>query len=298
MKASLIRAGTRVLRYLPEAVAMPMALALADLSWMVMGGRRRILEHNLRYTAADRTPAERRRLGRETFRNLARCTIDFLRIPLLTPSQIIAMFEIEGREHLDRAVARDKGVIVTSAHLGNFELSAALLGAHGYRCHVVAEDTDVNAATYELYERYRGATGTRVIPLSRAAGSALYALKRGDVVALVSDRLLTGDGPVVDFCGGRRQMPLGAAALARRSGATILIAYCTLEASGVPRYRCVITPLSLREAEPTDDNVTQVLADSLSAVIRQHPDQWFVFQPAWLEPNESVATASVPLGAR
>ena len=241
------------------------------------------MEENLVYTAPDRSPAERRRLGRATFRNLALCTIDFLRIPLMSRAEIVALFDERGREHLDRALARGKGVILLTGHLGNWELACPFLAAFGYPMYAYAEDTANRTDLFRTYEPYRGATGMTMIPLSQGALIGCRVLQQGSVLGLVCDRVIAGRGQVVDFCGGRRGLPIGPAVLARRSGATILLSHFTLNPAGPRRYLAEIEPFVDLDCQRGDyRQLAQAIADQLTRMVRDHPDQWFVFQPQWL----------------
>ena len=158
-------------------VATFLARLIGDVCWWCLPTRRRVIMENLRHTAPGRSAAEHRRLGRLTLRNLARCTIDFLRVPLMNRAQILDLVDLRGAEHLDRALQRGNGVIMLTAHVGNWELAGAYWGASGYHGCAVAEDEAIDADTYRLYERYRSATGMQVIPLSRAAIAGRDALR-------------------------------------------------------------------------------------------------------------------------
>jgi lauroyl/myristoyl acyltransferase len=280
-RGALVRLATRTLRLLPAAVADGLGRLVADLSWLVLRERRRTLLLNLTHTAAGQTPAEARRLGRQTFRNLAACTIDFLRVPLVGPARVRDLVELRGREHVEAALARGRGLILVSAHLGNWEIAGCLFDLPARTLHIVAEDDGVDPDTYGTYAAYRSAFGAQIIPRRQAAGAALRLLRQGDVIALVGDRAIGGEGVMVDFCGGRRMLPLGPAVLARRTGAPVMLWSLTLNPRGARRYLAVFDPPLDPPPSATDEAITQTIADRLSAQVRAYPDQWFVFQPEW-----------------
>jgi KDO2-lipid IV(A) lauroyltransferase len=279
-KAFLIRAGTALLRFVPYGLARTAALAAADVCWALLPERRRILEENLRVTAPGRSNGERQRLVRKTFRNLALCSLDFLKLPLLSKEKVIDLVEIHGLENLDQALAGGKGAILVTGHLGNWDFAGAYLAALGYPIHAVAED--VEPEVYEVYEHYRGATGMKVLSLGRGALPALRVLKRKELLVLVGDRAIGTPGLPVAFCDGRRNLPEGPAAFALKSGAPLVIGYLVLNPKGSEkRYKGVVTP-PLDSQGRAAAEFTQAIADALSRAIRKDPDQWFVFQPQWL----------------
>jgi lauroyl/myristoyl acyltransferase len=279
-KAFWIRAGTALLRFLPYGWARAIALAAGDVCWTLLPERRRILEENLRVTAPGRSLGERQRLVRKTFRNLALCSLDFLKLPLLSKEKVIDLVEIHGLENLDQALAGGKGAILVTGHLGNWDFAGAYLAALSYPIHTMAEAVDPEV--YRVYERYRGATGMKVFSLDQGALPAYRVLKKKELLVLVGDRSIGGQGVEVDFGSGRRVLPEGPAAFALKARAPLVIGYLVLNPKGSEkRYKGVVTP-PLNPQGKTTVEFTQAIADALSQAIRKDPDQWFVFQPHWI----------------
>ncbi|MFB3852633.1 MAG: lysophospholipid acyltransferase family protein [Vicinamibacterales bacterium] len=281
---ALVRVAVFVRRLLPDAAARALAFGLADACWLVLRGRRRTIRENLARIAPSRTPAERRRLVRSTFRNLAACASDFLAFPSTPPERMLEMIDKSGLEHLDAALARGRGAIVITGHLGNFELAGLALAALGYRCHTVAES--IAPGLDRLYTRFRSATGAVVAPLERGAAASLRALARREVLMLVADRAIRSASMPLRFAGGVRALPTGPAAIAISRGAPIMVAHVVLDPSGNGRrYLGVVGPEISTEGLTKDDvpRLAQELADRLSEIVTRYPDQWFVFQPDWLE---------------
>jgi Kdo2-lipid IVA lauroyltransferase/acyltransferase len=284
-KVPLIRLGSRVRTLLPRRLAMVAAHVVGDVCWLLLRARRRTIASNLARTAADRSPAERRRLCRATFRNFAVCVSDFLAFRTATRSDLLSLVSFSGLEPLMEAHRRGRGVIVVSAHLGNPELAGIVFSGLGYRIHSVAERTP--PGLFDLVNRYRTVTGLRVLPLGRAGRALRAALAAGDVVALVSDRVI-GDGPgeEVDFAGGRRRLPSGPAELALAAGAPLFAMSVVLssEDSG-RRYHCTASgeiPTSDLGNDPSAA-LTARIGARLGECVRRHPDQWFVFEPGWTD---------------
>lgn len=283
-KAFLIRAGTFLARMMPYFLARAIAVLAGDVSWLLLKERRKILEDNLSRTASGKTPAERRKLVRSTFRNFALCSIDFLKLPLMSKQEVADLVEIDGLENLDEAMASGKGAILVTGHLGNWDFAGAYIAAMGYPSYAVAEDLELE--TYKVFERYRGATGMKTISLEHGALPSLRVLKKKELLVLVGDRAIHGQGLAVDFCGGKRVIPQGPAAFVLKTGASLVVGYLILNPRGSrKRYKGVIGPVMRPEAVGARDEqgYTQAVADRLCEGVRAYPDQWFVFQPQWLE---------------
>lgn len=281
--AKLLQAAVALRRRLPDRVARSLAVMVADGCWMALGNRRRTVEENLALTARSVPASARRRMARETFRNLARCLTDFFAVPSLGRDRVLDLIDRSGLEHLDAALARGRGAIIVTGHLGNFELAGLALAALGYPCHTVAES--IAPEVDQLYTQFRSATGAMVAPLERGASASLRALKRGEVLMLVADRAIRSASIPVNFAGGRRRLPIGPAAMAISKGAPLMVAYVVLNPSANGRrYLGVVGPPIPTDGLTPDDvpRLAQEISDRLSEVVERYPDQWFVFQPEWL----------------
>ena len=137
-----------------------------------------------------------------------------------------------------------------------------------------------------------------VVALGPDAGKAvLGALKRNEVVCLLSDRDLDGRGVEVEFFGERTTLPAGPATLGIRTGAPILptAVYFTPRYNG--HFGLVRPPLdTTRSGSLRDDvaRVTQQLARELELLITRAPQQWHLFQPNWPSTPGTERTAADP----
>jgi KDO2-lipid IV(A) lauroyltransferase len=281
---TVVRAGIALLRVTPVRLARALAAFGGTLAWMFQADRRRTLQENLSYIAADKSPSERRRLGRRTFRNLAVAAVDQFRLPSISPADLRELFEIRGLEHVNEARARGKGIVVATAHLGPYELAAACLAAQGYEVHGMVENLDPDVL--DALAAYRSATGMRTVNMKDGLRAAYRILGQGHILALVADRAI-GDarGAIeVPFAGGVRLVPVGPAVFAQTTGAAIITAFASRNPGPGPRYVMEFDPPLYPEGRDEAERLrlmTTVVQRTVSA-IQRHPDQWFVFQPNWI----------------
>src|SRR5262249_34752232 len=136
----------------------------------------------------------------------------------------------------------------------------------------------------------RAHLGMRVIPLSPTAGTdVLRALRDNEVVCLLADRDLTGDGVEVEFFGERTTLPGGPAMLALRSGAPLFPVGRYFRPGGAPRTELGPPLDTARTGRIRDDvaRVTQDLAHRFEVLIRAQPTHWHLLQPNW--PSDRAA---------
>jgi phosphatidylinositol dimannoside acyltransferase len=298
------RAGRRWLaawdlcRRLPEPVAYALGRAGGRAVYRLDAGRRQALRANLRHVLGPAvSPEELERVVRRGFATYGRYWIEAFRLEDLDPAEIRRRLQVvEGREHLDAAVAAGRGTIFAAPHLGNWDAGGAWLAASGYPATAVVE----RLQPPELYQRfaaYRRALGLELLPLddgSETLRGMLRALRDGRVVCLVCDRDLTGGGLPVRLFGAATAMPGGPASLALRTGAELLPC-AVYQDRRRGHWRAVVRPpLRVRPSGDARADVlalTQRLADEFEALIARAPDQWHVLSHYWRQPGQDVVAA-------
>lgn len=226
-----------------------------------------------------------RRATQEAFDSYSRYFIESFRLPHLSSQQVDRGMRVQGFEHVDAALALGNGVILALPHLGGWEWAGRWMVDRGLGMTVVVEQLEP-PELFEWFVELRAKLGMNVVPLGPSAGrETLAALKRNDVVCLLSDRDIHRTGIPVEFFGEVTTLPAGPATLALRSGAPVLptAVYFTDRTDG---HLGVVRPaLDLaRSGEGLRADVTAgtgVLASELEHLIRRAPQQWHLFQPNW-----------------
>jgi phosphatidylinositol dimannoside acyltransferase len=287
------RAGAEVARLVPQSVGAPIARGIAQLAPAVLAQRRHQVERNLRriHGAAFGGP-ELRRAVTATFGSYGRYFYELFRLPTYDRAWIESHFRCTGLEHVAAGVAAGTGVVLALPHLGNWDFAGAWLALQGYPVTVVAEPVEP-PELFEWFVETRAQLGMRVVPLSPSAGTeVLQAVRNNEVVCLLSDRDLTGDGVEIEFFGERTTMPGGPAMLALRGGAPLLPAGCYFRTEG--RHETTIMPPvpTEREGRIRADlgRVTQTLAHRFEDLIRVAPTHWHLLQPNW--PSDRMAAVT------
>ncbi|HKZ08524.1 MAG TPA: lysophospholipid acyltransferase family protein [Methylomirabilota bacterium] len=230
--------------------------------------------------------AGRRALERavaETFANFAACFSDFLTINRGAPERLGEyMGDRRGEEHLDAACVAGRGVILLTAHLGNWELGGRLLVPRLDRpTHIVLageQDADL--------ERYLRRAGERLRFVTRRHATStlglLAALRRNEAVAMQGDRPTGERDLLVEFFGAPAAFPVGPFVLARATGAPVVPAYCAMTHDR--RYEMVVEPAIW--VKPGEEAAAlAAMVATLERAIRAHPTQWFNFFDVWSPPR-------------
>lgn len=212
------------------------------------------------------------------FRSLGRVLESVARFPKLNRENIHRYIRYEGLEHYTAAKAKGRGVLIPTAHLGNWELSAF---AHAYMTepmHIVVRPLD-HARLDAWVERRRALSGNFIVNKREAARGILRALHAGDAVGILIDQnVVPAEGVFVDFFGRKACAGTAFVKFARRSGAPVIPGFALWEANEA-RYVLRFYP----EIEMTGDVAedTQRVHSFLESVIRRYPDQWLWVHRRW-----------------
>ena len=197
--------------------------------------------------------------------------------------------DLAGEARLGEALGRGKGIVVLTAHLGNWEVGARVLERAGAPVHVVMHVDRRNSAERWL-SRLRRKAGVRMFEAtSHGILNLRAALARNEILAMQGDRAPTSRTLVRELFGAPFPFPLGPFLLAYGCEATLLPAFVVQEGWG--RFRSVIgTAVSFPRTEDRDSDLAvgaDQYARQLERVVRAHPDQWFNFYELW--PEEASA---------
>jgi KDO2-lipid IV(A) lauroyltransferase len=218
---------------------------------------------------------------------------EFFRLPHVSREELLAAVDVVGKEHLDRAIERGRGVIITSTHLGNWELGAVMVAQWGYALHAVAGVQLGRWLSGAVRDTKTELSITTIAP-EDGFRKILRALEHNDPVALVVDGNLYQHGQPVEWFGRETPFPAGPGVLAQRTGALVVPAWC--ERVGNGRFRITIeTPID-PAAFATTAALHQAIAAAAERHIRGHLDQWCIFRPLWPTPVADAvpAAAGVP----
>lgn len=282
-------AGWRLVRGLPEPVARTAFATAAGL--VARCGGHAQLRRNLARVRPAASAAELDGLVRAALRSYARYWCEVFRLPAMDHDELRAAVEpvVEGREHLDAALAAGRGTVLALPHSGNWDVAGVWLTGRCGSFTTVVERLRPESL-YRRFVSYRESLGFEILPLTggrEPAGEVLARrLAAGAAVCLVADRGLTaGGGLPVRFFGETALFPPGPAWLAARTGAALLPAGLWFTPGG---WGLRVHPPVPVTAEPTPRPprqavlaATQMLADAFAADITGHPADWHMLQPLW-----------------
>lgn len=276
------RVGVKLTSSLPPRARYGVAGAATAAFYEVFPGRRRASRHNyaavLQRSEDDPMVA---RTVRAASANYGRMLADLFVIADLAPEQIKERVSVDGKEHLDAALAQGRGAILVLPHMGSWDVCGALGAIWGYQIVAVAERLPGSLNDEVVASRSRH--GLRLVPMGRSAVRDLAeALQANQLVALVCD-LPHGPGVEVDFFGHRATVPGGPAALSVRYRSPLLPVYCRAQGDG--RYHVHIDPpiqppeRGSARSHDLSTELMQRVVRRFEDFIRAYPEHWYAFRP-------------------
>lgn len=266
-------------RRLPRALRLRFGRYVGGLFYRYDKKHRAVTIENIGIAyGAEKTMAERSALALAAFRHFGAMFFELLTLGRVTKDKIYAFVEFDGVDRYEEARDPGQGVILVTAHYGNWEIHAL---AHGFLfgpMNVVAREQE-NQYLNRRLEEVRMMSGNRVIYKSQALRQTYSLLKEGETVAIVIDQNVhLKDAIFVDFFGRKVATTPIAAWLALRTGAALIPAFSIPLPSG--RYRLVyLEPLNCaRYRDMPQDEAIQAITQELTTiqerVIRAKPEYW------------------------
>ncbi len=295
---ALYKLGAFIARTFPRAAVYWLAAGLSQCQYAARGDLRRAVRHNLARVSCPGpgpvvAPQGTEAKVRAVFRHFGWNIVDILSPPPVTQNAL-AGAALEGWHNLEAAAARGKGVIMLSAHFGNWEWGAMLVAQRGLPVNAVALDHRHPAVT-QLFAERRRLAGVKTLPVEGSLFAILRALRRGEVVAIMADRDVAHQGIAAEFFGRHTLMPRAHASIALKTGAQIVPAF--MERRGerrfVARFQPPVAAGDLRHDEAGVVTLMRRSIERLEAVIGPAPEHWLVFEPLWLATDPAGEPAGV-----
>jgi KDO2-lipid IV(A) lauroyltransferase len=271
---------------LPRRVALGIAAALGAVAHRLHRTGRRVAMINLAIAfPGELAPSQARRIARGAFATFFQTVTELVIWLGRPPKTVVEQTDCDGAEYFAAALASGRGVIVCSAHLGNWYWPAIYAAALGAPVHVVIRPLD-----NRLLDRWMNRILRRrgINPISRrgfAIQSAAAALRRGEVVGLMVDQNAAVGGRFVPFFGTLASTMRGAAMLRAITGCEVV---CVHDVRRDGRHQIVVSgPMDL----PDDEQLVLCRINRhFEAVIREHPESYLWMHPRWKKRPDDEAT--------
>lgn len=284
--------ATSILCVLPRRLVLALGRGLGRL-WGDLDRRHvEIAADNLRRAFPHWDEPRVLRTARDVYAHFGALLLDLLWTSRSAREEVLALIEVEGREHVEQALAAGRGALFVTGHFGNWELHGAVHGWIFGPLALVVRALD-NPGLDRRLSAARSVSGNEVVYKQKALARVMKALREGRGAAILVDQnVQQQDGIFVEFFGRPAASTTVAAALALKTGCALIPGRAVPLPGG--RYRLIYDP-PLRYAASGERavdiaGITQQIATHLEGWIREQPQLWLWLHRRWkTQPGEHSA---------
>ncbi len=272
-----------LLGLIPPGIAKRIANALGRI-WFVADRRHRevAIENLNRAFGDEMTPAQLRAFCRRVFCNLVRVIFETGWSVHIKDSDVRKYFSFHGMENLHAAMCNKRGVLVLTAHIGNWELLIAAAARIGLPISAIYRPMEFKPLD-RFFRELRSRNGASLFPKKKAMRKVLRSLKNNELVGVLLDQN-TGmsKGVFVDFFGEPAGTNKGLALLARETGTPVVPMFLVRE-NGLFRVECGRQLPHIKTGDKAGDIAasTRLYNKAIEDMIRRYPEQWFWVHRRW-----------------
>lgn len=263
--------------------AIAVGRIMGTLAYLIDVPHRRTVRRNLRLAFPDWSAEKIRRTSKRVFQHFGVTFVEICQLATYSKSDVMARVRVIGANRWQRALTENKGLIIVSAHLGNWEFLTQFAACFMQRpaLGVVKKIhfQPLNQWVHNLRTRF----GANIVYKKGALPDMRQALRRDGAVGLLVDQSRRKEGVDVNFFSHRVPATPAAAFLGIRCKSPILPIFCVRDACGQLTVH-VDHPLSIQRSGDLRADIqanTQLITDAVERMIRKYPEQYFWVHKRW-----------------
>jgi KDO2-lipid IV(A) lauroyltransferase len=269
---------------LPHKYILSLGMLLGRAMYFVDVPHRRVVRRNLKFVYPEWAPERIKEISLRIFQNIGITFIEICQIACLPRDKLLSRTKIKGEKLLLDAIKDNKGAILISAHLGNWEIVAPFLSANiGARASMVGRRLRIDLIN-RLISGLRTRFGATVIDKEAGMPKMMRAIRDGKILGIMLDQgTQSSMGVKVNFFSRAVTATVGPALLALRCKCPVVPIFGVREADGSLKI-IVESPLKLKRTKDLKADLkvnTQIMVNAIEKAVRAYPEQWFWVHKRW-----------------
>lgn len=269
-----------IVQYLPRPFALRLGRLGGEVCFKLLPRERRRAMRHLHMALGNSEDIYS--IARGVFRHLGMNLVEWLQMSRMNRCSVNGIVKATGVDRIDKALAKGKGVIILTSHLGNWEYLGAYLMLNGYKGYTVAR-----RIYYPPYNRLlvelRRSVGVNTLWRNGSVRTMVEVLRQNRLLGIVPDQDTDKvEGIFIDFFGLPAYTPTGPVSLALATGASIVPCFIVREDKGHHLY--IEEPMDLIVTQDKEETV-RINTERWSAIteqyIRKYPEQWVWMHKRW-----------------
>ncbi|MDL1967142.1 MAG: lysophospholipid acyltransferase family protein [Deltaproteobacteria bacterium] len=268
---------------IPKKYIVKAGNILGSLAYLLDARHRRIVRRNLKFTHPQWSDNHIRKLTLRIFQNMGITILEICQTAFFSKEDILSKVRIKGKENLLNTTKSPKGVIMISAHIGNWEMSHLFVSIYIQKSLLVVVQNQPDIIE-RIIHKLRTSTGNTIISKKGAMTKLVRTLRKGKMVGLLIDQGTSRrEGVDVTFFGRNTYATHAASLLAARYNCPVLPVYCIRESDS--KLTVVVEPpLKLHKTDNVRSDLqtnTQIMTDSVEKMVSLYPEQWLWSHKRW-----------------
>jgi KDO2-lipid IV(A) lauroyltransferase len=280
-----MRAAIGAMRPLPRGLALDLGAAMGRFARSPLGLRRAVAEANIARAFPDLPQAARDAICRGVFGHFGRMVVESLRVAATGGREVLRLVRAGDAPALVHGLlARGRGLLVLTGHIGNWEVAAAFLAAQGVPVTAVWKP-QANPRIAGYLDGLRRRLAVDAIPMSEARAGVRAALEAGKLVALVADQAPLRGSTWVPFFGQPTKTYAGPGHFAAQTGAPVVFGGMLEDGAGGYRaFAEVLDEAPRGTADQLVPRIATLYRARLEALVRTAPEQYLWTHRLWKTP--------------
>jgi KDO2-lipid IV(A) lauroyltransferase len=274
-----------IVKIIPASWLYAFAKNIASLAFFFAKKQRKIALDSLGIAfSKEKSSAQIEKIAKDCFIYMAKSAVELMFF-FDKPQALKNLVQIQGRENLDKALAAGRGIILVSAHFGNFPLLLGRLAVEGYKVGGIMKpmhDPRMEKIFFEKREKF-GVKTIYSYPRNECVNNSISALRNNELIFIPIDQNFGTGGVFVDFFGEKAATATGPVILAQRTNAALIP--CFILRQPDDQHKIIIeAELKLEEGKDSQDVILvniQRLTDIIESYIRRYPAEWGWIHRRW-----------------
>ena len=258
---------------------------LAFIFFRILRIRRKVVITNLSKAFPELNPQAIKQLAQKNYRSAAISFLEIFNFKNFVKEEIHSLILPEGIEVVKSKLDEGKGLILLTAHIGNWELGAIAAGVYLNESIKVLIKKQKNPYVKNWLKDTRERFGNKQISVGiKSARELITVIRNNEMVGIVGDqRGPRTEGLRVEFFGQQTSTFIGTASIAIKTKCPVVVIFCIRQPNF--KYKFVIEELNykteLSNKEELIKSFNQMYMKKLESIIRKYPDQWLWMHDIW-----------------
>lgn len=252
-------------------------------AYSLWGHRRGVTLENLRKAFPEKPEEQLQKIARGAFRNVGTTFFELMWLSRMSRERLQGLVRFDKPELITALHARGKGILLLTAHYGNWEwLAQGIIASFGIPIHIIVK-TQANPLVDRQINRRRTRLGNKVIAMETALREVLKQLREGNAIGIVADQAAPRENASIEFFGRPVPTHLGPAIFSLKMGAPLVAVFSLRQQDGSYVAQVLEIPTNdLKEfSEQNVIELTRRHVKMTEEFIRRYPDNWMWMHKRW-----------------